>query len=69
MFTLDCDRAYLFAHPERELNVAEQIRYDEALTERASCVPAQYCITGHQEFGAWILSSAAVSLRALKPST
>jgi len=49
MFTLDCDRAYLFAHPERELNVAEQTRYDEALTERAGGVPAQY-ITGHQEF-------------------
>ena len=49
MFTLDCDRAYLFAHPERELKVAEQIRYDEALTERARGVPAQY-ITGHQEF-------------------
>jgi len=49
MFTLGCDRAYLFAHPERELSVAEQIRYDQALAERARGVPAQY-ITGHQEF-------------------
>jgi len=49
MFTLNCDRAYLFAHPERELNDDEQTRYDAALAERARGVPAQY-ITGHQEF-------------------
>jgi release factor glutamine methyltransferase len=49
MFTLECDRAYLHAHPERELNAAEQGRYDEALAERVRGVPAQY-ITGHQEF-------------------
>ncbi len=49
MFTLDCDRAHLYAHPERELTPDEQSRYDEALAERARGVPAQY-ITGHQEF-------------------
>ncbi len=49
MFTLECDRAYLFAHPERELSAEEQARYDSALDERARGVPAQY-ITGHQEF-------------------
>src|ERR1035437_10816001 len=49
MFTLNCDRAYLFAHPERELSAEEQTRYDAALSERARGVPAQY-ITGHQEF-------------------
>jgi release factor glutamine methyltransferase len=49
MFTLDCDRAYLFAHPERELSMGEHARYDEALAERVRGVPAQY-ITGHQEF-------------------
>jgi len=49
MFTLECDRAYLHAHPERELNAEEQGRYDEALAERVRGVPAQY-ITGHQEF-------------------
>ncbi len=49
MFTLGCDRAYLFAHPERELTVEEQARYEEALNQRARGVPAQY-ITGHQEF-------------------
>jgi release factor glutamine methyltransferase len=49
MFTLDCDRAYLYAHPERELSSDEMQRYDEALARRATGVPAQY-ITGHQEF-------------------
>jgi release factor glutamine methyltransferase len=49
MFTLGCDRAYLFAHPERELTTEEQARYDETLNQRARGVPAQY-ITGHQEF-------------------
>lgn len=48
-FTLGCDRAYLFAHPERELSEDERSRYDAALSERARGVPAQY-ITGHQEF-------------------
>jgi release factor glutamine methyltransferase len=48
MFTLGCDRAYLHAHPERELNAAEQLGYDDALAERSRGVPAQY-ITGHQE--------------------
>jgi len=49
MFTLNCDRAYLFAHPERELSPEEESRYESALTERARGVPTQY-ITGHQEF-------------------
>ena len=49
MFTLGCDRAYLFAHPERELTAEEQTRYQETLNQRAHGIPAQY-ITGHQEF-------------------
>ena len=49
MFTLGCDRAYLHAHPERELTLDETQRYDDALARRATGVPAQY-ITGHQEF-------------------
>jgi release factor glutamine methyltransferase len=49
MFTLDCDRAYLYAHPERELTRDEEARYEATLAERARGVPAQY-ITGHQEF-------------------
>ena len=49
MFTLACDRAFLYAHPERELEAAEMARYDDALAQRAQGIPAQY-ITGHQEF-------------------
>lgn len=49
MFVLGCDRAHLYAHPERELSADETTRYDEALAQRARGVPAQY-ITGHQEF-------------------
>lgn len=48
-FVLDCDRAYLFAHPERDLTIEEVSRYDAALAERSRGVPSQY-ITGHQEF-------------------
>jgi release factor glutamine methyltransferase len=49
MFTLECDRAYLHAYPERKLSADDQHRYDRALTERERGVPTQY-ITGHQEF-------------------
>ena len=60
MFTLDCDRAYLYAHPERELTDEELARYDEVLARRATGVPAQY-ITGHQEFwGMDLIVSPAV---------
>jgi len=60
MFTLDCDRAYLYAHSERELAGAELGRYEAALAERARGVPAQY-ITGHQEFwGMDLIVSPAV---------
>jgi len=60
MFTLDCDRAYLYAHPERELTTDELQRYDDALARRATGVPAQY-ITGHQEFwGLDLIVSPAV---------
>jgi release factor glutamine methyltransferase len=60
MFTLDCDRAYLYAHPERELTADEIARYNEALARRATGIPAQY-ITGHQEFwGLDLIVSPAV---------
>jgi release factor glutamine methyltransferase len=49
MFVLNCDRAYLYAHPERELAPQEDAGYQEALARRASGIPSQY-ITGHQEF-------------------
>src|SRR4029077_14979527 len=47
--TLTCDRAHLYAHPERELTAEELTRYNEALTQRSKGVPTQYT-TGHQEF-------------------
>ena len=60
MFTLGVDRAYLYAHPERELSQDELARYDEAIAQRAEGVPAQY-ITGHQEFwGLDLIVSPAV---------
>ena len=60
MFTLSCDRAYLYAHPERKLTAEEQSSYEAALAERTRGVPAQY-ITGHQEFwGMDLIVSPAV---------
>jgi protein-(glutamine-N5) methyltransferase, release factor-specific len=60
MFTLGCDRAYLYAHPERELTRDEMARFDDGLARRATGVPAQY-ITGHQEFwGLDLIVSPAV---------
>jgi release factor glutamine methyltransferase len=49
MFVLGVNRAYLYAHPELDLNPEEQARYDEAVAQRATGMPSQY-ITGHQEF-------------------
>ncbi len=43
------ERAYLRAHPERELNDLEQLHYGRYLHERLGGRPTQY-ITGHQEF-------------------
>lgn len=60
MFVLGHERAYLYAHPERELTPDEQTRYDEVIRERARGCPTQY-ITGHQEFwGLDLLVSPAV---------
>ena len=49
MFTVGCDRAHIYAHPERQLTADEESRYTEVINERARGVPAQY-IVGHQEF-------------------
>jgi release factor glutamine methyltransferase len=46
---LHCDRAYLFAHPERELTSAEQSQYNRLVARRAAGEPLQY-LTGHQAF-------------------
>ena len=48
MFTLDCDRAYLYAHPERDLTSGEMQRYDEVLSRRATGVP-----THNRPFNSW----------------
>lgn len=49
MYTLACDRAYLFAHPERELSGEEIQEYEASCDRRSHGKPLQY-ITGHQEF-------------------
>lgn len=60
MFTLGCDRAYLFAHPEKPLKDEEDSRYQDVVSERARGCPTQY-ITGHQEFwGLDLIVSPAV---------
>jgi release factor glutamine methyltransferase len=60
MFVLGVNRAYLYAHPERELAAEELASYEEAIGQRASGMPSQY-ITGHQEFwGLDFLVSPAV---------
>jgi release factor glutamine methyltransferase len=60
MLVLGRDRAYLYAHPERELTSEEEFHYGNVIHERARGVPTQY-ITGHQEFwGLDLLVSPAV---------
>ena len=49
MFSLGCNRAYLYAHPEQNLTSIEECNYFELIAERAGGKPSQY-ITGHQEF-------------------
>jgi release factor glutamine methyltransferase len=60
MFTLGCDRAYLYGHSERQLSAEEEGRYRQAIAQRSRGIPAQY-ITGHQEFwGMDLIVSPAV---------
>jgi release factor glutamine methyltransferase len=49
LHTVGRDRAWLYAHPEYLLSVAEQAAYAEFLARRTSGVPTQY-LTGVQEF-------------------
>jgi release factor glutamine methyltransferase len=49
MHVLHCDRAYLFAHPEREIAADEQLQFARLMARRAAGEPLQY-LTGHQEF-------------------
>jgi release factor glutamine methyltransferase len=49
MHVLDCERARLYAHPERSLDETMVERYFELVARRISGVPTQY-LTGRQEF-------------------
>jgi len=47
--TLGCQRAQLYAHPERMLQSSERARYKELVARRARREPLAY-LTGHREF-------------------
>ncbi len=49
MTVLQCERAYLYAHPERELTDSERVVFGRYLRDRMNRKPTQY-ITGRQEF-------------------
>src|SRR5215472_12972249 len=49
MHTLERDRAWIYAHPEYELDTETRETYFSFVAARASGVPTQH-ITGHQEF-------------------
>ena len=49
MHVLQCDRAWLHAHPESELSSEAALAYAELIERRSKGVPTQY-LTGRQEF-------------------
>jgi release factor glutamine methyltransferase len=49
MHSLGRDRAWIYAHPEAELEAAKREQYFFLIARRASGVPTQH-LTGHQEF-------------------
>jgi len=49
MHALGRERAWLYAHPEHELEAATRVQYYSLIARRASGVPTQH-LTGHQEF-------------------
>jgi release factor glutamine methyltransferase len=49
MHTLGRDRAWIYAHPEFELDAAAAQNFSNLIAQRASGVPTQY-LTGKQEF-------------------
>ncbi len=49
MHTLGRDRAWIYAHPEHELDATAREKYFSLVARRASGVPTQH-LTGHQEF-------------------
>jgi release factor glutamine methyltransferase len=49
MHALGRDRAWLYAHPEQEIDTPTRDQYFSLIVRRTSGVPTQY-LTGHQEF-------------------
>jgi release factor glutamine methyltransferase len=49
MNALGLDRAWLYSHPEDELDAATREQYFSTIAQRAAGVPTQH-LTGHQEF-------------------
>jgi release factor glutamine methyltransferase len=49
MRVLDCDRAWLYAHPDHPLTAEQGAAYAALLEQRAAGMPTQY-LTGRQEF-------------------
>jgi release factor glutamine methyltransferase len=49
MQILDCDHAFIAAHPEQQLTAEQQANLSNMVTRRELGEPVQY-ITGHQEF-------------------
>jgi release factor glutamine methyltransferase len=49
MHAIGRDRAWIYAHPEHELDDAERQQYRSLIARRASGIPTQH-LTGHQEF-------------------
>jgi release factor glutamine methyltransferase len=49
MHILGRDRAWIYAHPEHELDTATHEKYFSLIARRANGVPTQH-LTGHQEF-------------------
>ncbi|MCU1261874.1 MAG: modification methylase, HemK family [Bryobacterales bacterium] len=48
---LDCERAYLFAHPEQELRQVEWLHYGRYLHERIQGKPTQYIMHAQEFYG------------------
>jgi release factor glutamine methyltransferase len=49
MYVLGRDRAWVYAHPEAELDFVQREKYFSLIARRAGGVPTQH-LTGHQEF-------------------
>lgn len=50
-FVIGCERSQLFAHPEREISVAEAQRFELLVTRRTEGEPTQYILGVREFFG------------------